>query len=527
MDGMNQNNNPYGQQNDGYQINNMNQLNPYQQQENYGMQMTYPNTPEKKKGNGVKIAVGISCALVALIGIGIGALAYYRNTPSYKINKGLHNLALEIVQTKNPLAEKIGIEDILLMMQEEGSHVETKLNVPVDVPMIGNTTVGVDTDFYKDVPGKELSADTSFSVMNWDIAHLNIYANDEVICFSVPELFLEDLYIENENVISQYNDSIWSELFSPSDMEDFSIELFPDADERISIGNLKNMSTIVEDFEDDFDVLRDGMTIGKVEAGIYRVTFPSKETDRLLKNLLENYARMYDEVDALQELKRYEKLVDSDVSLLLEIDGTNRIECIMLESPVEILDGKVSLEGELFFLGETRSIDKMQGKIAVDGFDGQSWKVLWQIQMSSDDTVYRMDMDLKWTKEEETIGKMKFIVNCDAVDDEFDITFSAKDETDNMEFVLEGSVDDIEKGESVEVDLDQVAVSVNGEELFKVTGDVSIEPLEKTIRPSAEPETAFFEMTDSDLMVILYRLDDEYGGILGSLLGQSLFDNLW
>lgn len=508
MDGINNNNNSYGQQN-----------NPYQTQDNSG----YPgNTPEKKKGSGVKIAVGIACALAVLIGIGIGVLAYYRSTPSYKINKGLQKLAMEIVQTKNPLAEKIGIEDILVMMQEEGSHVETELNVPIAVPMIGTTTIGVDVDFYKDMPGKELSADTSFSVMNWDVAHLNIYANDEVFCFSIPELFLEDLYIENENVISQYNDSIWSELFSPSNMDDFSIELFPDADEQISIRGLHNMSDIIEDFGDDFKDLKDSMVVEKTQTGVYRVIFPSQETNRLFKDLLENYAKLYDEAEALQGLKGYEKLLDSDVSLLFEIDGTNRIESIMLESPVEISDGKISFEGELFFMGGTRSIDKMQGRIAVNGAYGNSGEALWQIQTTSDDTVYRMDMDLKLTEEEETVGKMKFVVNCDASDDEFEMTFSAKDETNDMEFVLEGSADDIVKGESVELDLDQAAVSVDGEELFKVTGNISVEPLEKAIKPSAEPKTALFEMTDADLTRILDRLDDEYGGILG-----SMFNYLW
>lgn len=543
MDEMNQNNNPYGQQNDGYQANNPYQQNnayqpndpyqhdnayqsndpyyhnPYQPQDNSGVQMVQPyNPPEKRKGNGVKIAVGVACALVVLIGIGVGVLAYYRSTPSYKVNKGLQNLAKEFVQTKNPLVEKIGIADILLMMQEEGSHVETKLNVPVDVPMFGETTIGVDTDFYKDVPGKELSADTSISVMNWDFAHLNIYANDEVFCFSIPELFMEDMYIENENVVSQYNDSIFGDVY-PSDMEDFSINLFPDADESISMRDLENMSAAMEDFEDDFNALRDGMTIEKVEKGLYRVTFPVNETDRLLKHLMENSAKLYNEEEFLQELKEYKKLIASDVSLLFEIDSQNRIGSIMLESPLEILDGKVSFEGELFFLGKTRSIDMIQGKIVINGVNDRSGEVVWQVQMTSDDTVYRVDMDLKWAEEEETLGKMKFVVNCDAVNDEFEMTFSSKDDTDDMEFVLEGSVDDIVKGESVEFNLDQAAVRVDGEELLKVTGNISIEPLTKAVKPSVEPETAFFEMTNADWMVILYRLNDEYGGILESLLG--------
>ena len=475
-----------------------------------------------KKGVGVKIAVGITCTLVVLIGIGIGVLAYYRNSPSYKINKGLQNLTNEIAQTKNPLAEKVGIEDILLMMQEEGSHVETKLNVPMEVPLLGKTTVGVDTDIYHDMPGKEMSADTSFSVMNWDVAHLNIYANDEVICFSIPELFMEDMYIENENVVSQYNDSVWSGLFSPSKMEDFSINLFPDASESISMRDLKNTTTVMEDFEDDFNALRAGMTIGKVERGLYRVTFSEKATDRLLKDMFESYAIKYGAEEALQEFKVYKKLIASDVNILLEIDGSNRIESILLENPVDMLDSEASLEGEIFFLGETKSIDKIQGKIEVNGVDGQSRGVLWQIQQTSDDDKYQVDMDLKLTEEEETIRKMKCVMDCDAVDDEFYMMISMKDEVDEMEFVVEGSIDDIVQGESVGVDLEKLVVSRDGEKRLDVTGNVSIEPLTKAVNPSVEPETAFFEMTSADFLFILYRLDDEYRGILGPLLDYLL-----
>lgn len=547
MDGMNQNsNNPYGQQNDAYQVNNLNQQNnayqasdsyqqnnayqtsdpyhhnPYQPQDNSDMQMTYPyNAPENKKGNGAKIAVGIACALVALIGIGVGVLAYHRSTPSYRISKGFQNLGKEIVQTRNPLADKIGMSDILLMMQEEGSHVETKLNFSVDMPLLGKTTMGVDTDLYRDVHAKELSADTNFSMMNWDFAHLNIYANDEVFCFSMPELFLEDLYIENENVISQYNHSIFGDAY-PSDIEDFSINLFPDANESVSMRDLSNLSTALENFQDDFNALRDGMTIGKVEKGLYRVTLPAKETDRLLKNLMENSANMYGEEELLRELKTYKNLMASDVSLLLEIDGKNRIESILLESPIEMFDGEASLEGELFFLGEARSIDKIQGKITVNSVYGLSIGALWQIQQTSDDDIYRVETDLKWTEEKETIGKMKFVVNCDAVKDEFDLTFSMQDEVDALEFILESSIDDIVKGESLEIDLDKMVVSMDGEERIDVTGNVSIEPLTEAVKSSAEPKTALFEMTEADWLDILYQLDDEYGAILNSLVDYLL-----
>lgn len=519
MDGMNQNNNnPYGQQNNSYQTNDPYYHNPYQPQDNFGGQSVYPYNPQKqKKGVGVKIAIGIVCALVVLIGIGVGALAYYRSTPAYKIARGFLNLAAEIEQIKNPLSEKIGMNDILVMMQEDGSHVDTTLNLAVNVPFVGETTLGVDTDFYKDVHAKELNSETSLSVMNFEFAHLNIYANDEVFCFSLPELFMEDMYVENENVVSQYNNSVLAGA-SPLEMEDFSIELFPDENERVSMRKWRNMSTVLKDFETDLNACVEGMTMEKVEAGLYRVTFPANETDRLLKSILESYGKLYGAEEALDEWKEYRKLILSDVSILLEIGGNNRIESILLEEPVEMLDGEAGFDAELFFLGNTRSIDKMQGKITVDGADGAVRDALWQIQLTSDNDIYNMNMDLRWAEDEETLGKMKFIVACDAEDDEFDVTYSLKDKATELEVVLESNIDDYKKGESVGIDLDKAVVSMDGEELLRLSGEIEIEPIKKAIKPSAEPKTALFEMTLTEWMDILDQLDDAYGGILGSLL---------
>ena len=508
-------NNPYQQNNDPYNHN------PYQPQDNFGapsILSVQPYDPQgKKKGAGVKIAIGIGCALVVLVGIGIGALAYYRSTPEYKIRRGLLNLAQEIEQIENPLSEKIGIDDIMMMLQEDGGHVETELDFTVNVPYVGETTLGVDTDFYKDVEAKELSADTALSVMNYDFAHLNIYANDEVFCFSMPELFMENMYIENENVVSQYNDSVLA-MGSPANMEDFSIELFPDEDERVSFRNFRNTTGLLDDFESDLNACRENMTMEKVDKGLYRVTFPAKETDRLMKSILESYSKLYGAEEELDAWKEYKKLVLSDVCLLFEINGDNHIESIMLEEPLVVLDGGASFESELFFMGEKRSIDMLQGKIKADGVDGKEREVLWQLQQTIGDETYRMDMDLRAEEEAETIFKMKLTADFDARKDDFEMTYSLKDEEDDVEFALSGSIDDFDEGESVEIDLDEAALRLNGEDVLIISGEVYIEPLQSTIEPSVEPKTAFFEMSWSEWIDIIANIEDEYGGLLDSFL---------
>lgn len=501
-------NNPYGQQP---------QYNPYEQQSNpYGQQPQYNPYHPKEKKNAAKIVIAIACVCVVFIVAIVGGLIYFRSTPVYKISKGFQNIGREITQTRNPLAEKIGGDDMLRMMQEDGCHVDTSLDFSMDMPMMGTVTLGLDTDFYKDMKAKELNAETSLSMINYEFGHLNIYANDEVFCFSIPELFMEDMYIENENVVSQFNNSILAEYSEQSDAEEFSIDLFSIENKASSIRDWKSFSTAFEQTARDIDACREAMTIEKVEKGLYRVTFPKQEINRLVKNYMKEYSEIYEMTDSMSALSYYDNWVTSDLSLLFEISSKNRIESIMIEEPVKMLDSEASVSGELFFLGEDRSIDKMQGKISVDGVDGETREIICQIVQNTTEDEHQVTVDAKYSDDYDE-AKIKYVMNCDAVNDEFEMTFSMKDDIDDLEFTFKGGWDDIVKGESANLELQKLAFTMDDEELFRISGDIMIEPITDKIKPSVEAKTAFFEMSFSDWEEIIYDLDDEYGSLLDAL----------
>lgn len=518
----NQSNSPYGAQNQNNDPYGQNQIiNPYgapnQNNDPYGQQV-YPHNPTgKKKGSAAKIIIGVACAVVAVIVIGIGAMAYFRSTPKYKISKGFYNLGREISEVENPLLQKIGLGDLMTMMQEEGSHVESSLDFSTEFPFIGTATFGIDTDFYKDMQAKELNSDTSLSMMNYDFAHVNIYANEDVFCFSIPELFMEDMYIDNENVVSQFNNSILGESGYAEDVEDFSIDLFGDGEKKTALDVFRDISEVQEQFEEDLKACRDAMTIEKAGKGVYRVVFPAKETDRLIRNYVETYSSVYGMGEDLEIFTEYDKVILSDVSLLFEIDGNNRIESIVLEEPVKMLDGSASAEGELFFMGEERSIDLIQGKLSVDVEGRGTREAIGQMQLTPSKEDYQLNVDMKLVEGKETLDKIKFAVNCDAVKDRFDITYSQQNDDNDLEVVFEGSFDDIVQGESLELDLEKVEITVNGEESYRITGDITIEPLRDKVKATVKPKTAFFEMSWSDWEDIIDRIDDAYGSLLNSL----------
>ncbi len=246
------------------------------------------------------------------------------------------------------------------------------------------------------------------------------------------------------------------------------------------------------------------------------MTFPKQEINRLVKNYMKEYSEIYEMTDSMSALSYYDNWVTSDLSLLFEISSKNRIESIMIEEPVKMLDSEASVSGELFFLGEDRSIDKVQGKISVDGVDGETREIICQIVQDTTEDEHQVTVDAKYSDDYDE-AKIKYVMNCDAANDEFEMTFSMKDDIDDLEFTLKGGWDDIVKGESANFELQKLAFTMDDEELFRISGDIMIEPITDKIQPSVEAETAFFEMSFSDWEEIIYNLDDEYGSLLDAL----------
>lgn len=299
-------------------------------------------------------------------------------------------------------------------------------------------------------------------------------------------------------------------------IEDFNVELFPEDGGAVSSWTSADFYS--EEYGEQLKACRESMTIDKVEKGLYRIQFTQQDTDRLIMDMLHGYDDAYGikEIDLDEEMEDYDQFIASDVSFLFEINKDNRIESITLEHPIELLDGEASMDMELFFLGEDRSIDKIQGKIKMVSVIDEEMEAVFQIVQTMEEDEYQFDMDMKYMDygEEDYSSKMKLSMNSDASKDTFDMAFSMKEDGDTFEMVAEGGLDDIVRGESFVLDLDEFTVSMDGEELCKITGDIEVEPLKEKITPSAKAETAIFEMSYDEIGDIFYRLYAEYGSLL-------------
>ncbi len=477
--------------------------------------------PKNHKKTALIVILCVAAVLLAAI---LGGWFYHTHSAAYRIQRGFLNLVREKEELKNPLMEKLGADEIRRMLVEKGAHVNSKMNVTTDT-FLGQATIGVDTDCEIDRQEKEMAASASISVMNYELASMQMYGDEENLCFTIPELYLKDVYIENENVSRQYNRSLWSELFGETE-EDISIDLFPDAwifgDEE-GIG-----SAFLKEYASEIAECRRHMTMEKAGENLYRVSFDEMYFNELVRQVL------YDYVDfskvgregAMGILSYFDVVSGADeISFILEINKANRIESIRVEEPLSLCDGKIRVSGDIYFLGEKRSIEKMQGMLTVKNEleeERKETEIVWQMTQSLELDDYRMESDIKCNLVEngETQNmRLGCELECDGRKNSFDGKISVKDVEDDFEVVLQaaGDFSHITKGESFDLELEEMMLSAYDEELWLVRGDVAFSPLKRRIKQNVKAETPFFEMSDREWETIFERVYRDYENLLESM----------
>lgn len=472
----------------------------------------------------------ILCVAAVLLAVILGGWFTYVHSAAYKIEKGFLNLMRESEEMKNPLAEKLGADQIRQMLVEEGAHLDTKMNVTTDT-FLGQITLGVDTDCEVDRQEKEMAASTSVSVMNYELGSLELYGDEENLCFSIPELYLENVYIENENVLDQYNHSMWVDLFGKAEGDDFSIDLFPDAwlfgDEE-GVG-----SAFLKEYADEIAECRRHMTMEKAGKDLYRVSFDELYFNELVRQFLYDYVDFSKagREEVMGILSYFDVISGADkISFLLEINGANRIESIRVEEPLSLCEGRIKVSGDIYFLGEERSIEKMQGMLTVRSEQQEEKKeteIVWQTTQSLELDDYQVESDIKCgiTENGETRNvRLGCELECDGRKNSFDGELSVKDTTDDFEVVLQasGGFSHINKGESFDLELDELLLSADNEELLLIRGEAGLSPLKRRVRENVKAKTAFFELSEQEWNKIFDRVYRDYEYLL-----ESMYSMYW
>ncbi len=475
----------------------------------------YLPQPDHRKRNRVILI----CVLVAAaIAVGI-FLAAYTRSPSRRIRKGFMRLYREAEALKNPMEEKLGTKELTCMLFTEGSQTDTRLNTTFDT-FLGEITLGVDTTYAKDRRNREMSSSTSFSIMNYELGHLDVYADRENVCFSVPELFLENLYLENENVLAQYNRSMWAQdwFFGEARGDDFSIDLFSAPwffEDEEGAGK-----AFLNRYAREIESCRRHMTMEAAGQDIYRVSFDELYFNELIRQILYDYinASVLGREEAMGILSYFDVISETEkISFLLEMDGADRIACIRLEKPLSLCKGSMHLDGDIYFLGGENSLEKMQGRLFFDNKAGEEpgeYEILWQMVRSLEQGEYRMESEAKYSflkdRTKETV-KLGWDFSYDGPKNRFETRADAKMQDGEIALEASGGFSHIRKGEGFDLELEEVDLLIDGEETLKVRGDVNLSPLSRRVEEVAKPETALFALGEEEWTRIIEKIDQAYG----------------
>ena len=468
-----------------------------------GQGMGYGNIVPPQKKNHTKVWITLGVILAVVMVAGTTAAAVLLNSPKYIVAKAGASLLQEIEQVQIPADSQPDWAGVAQMLGEEGGHTKNRWNVSSDVfaEWLGQSiTLGVDMDSYLDKKTKQMSGNVALSVMNNNLLDMDIYAEQDTICFSIPALFLEDMYFSSQNIVSQYNRSLWAD-YHRLDSEDFSIDLF-------QTYSYMDREQFTQNYAEELAALSQKISLEKVEKGLYRITLPQAETEALLQAVAE--------MEDLQQEIPCQQFLQDEVKLLLELDGNKRIESIVLEEPVAILDGKDTLEGEVFFLGEKRSIDKVQGKIIVTEDGEEALRLVVQLIPTAEDTTYGMEASVKCTSNGQ-LSRIDYQREYDSDRAKFQIEATVDTQEETVAVQTEGTFEDVAAENTLHLNLEELTVSMDGKDLYKISGELLVEPLQEEVVRTVEARTDFFAMTEQDWEEIALQVINKYGTLWDAL----------
>lgn len=409
-----------------------------------------PEIEEKKRWSRKrKIAAGIfvGCIIMSIIAVFVFFRLYFTEERAFL--RAFRKLAEEMRERQELWEEATGNgpEDSL-----DQIRLTTICNLSgEELPF----TLGVDTILIRDADAREMRSETKFSVMNNQLAELEIYGEDNTLIVTLPDFFEQNFIFDAERIDLQYNESLFAEIFGVLEDCEISVNLFRDKEpiqwmkyladwqEEIDLEKLENLIDISVPEKDD----------RKYRCSQYRLTIPKDWINRLMTDCMEISGNW-----AAEKGMTVESTQDLVIVIAIE-EKTDRIVRILMEEPIALSFGnaenKIEMEagGSICFLGEGRSID---------------------------DIVVSMQAEMPFEINE----RLKAVFGYDT-EDKIEIQMSA-------EALYH------ENDTSVTADLHKLTVSVDRIGEFKLTGEAVLEPLREEIETPTGENIRLFEMTEEE-----------------------------
>ncbi len=459
----------------------------------------------------------------------------------------------------SPISTMLDWDAIVKAMEEEGGQVGINLTLPKELltdaglPEQLQGDLGLTADTTIDLKDKQWLLKLAAAVNSDNIASLSLYGDENQLALTLPEFLSKTVGLKSGSFKEQYEGSVWEQFFGELDMpEDIDMKFFPEgtdaaADTTDLLGNIKAImesamtsaenATSVETRE---DAQYPGVTF-------YDATYDTESIMTIYKDLLSELSSLMsasgvsdveDFNQTMEEaLEQSEAVLGEQFTITYWVENDQLTKMTMTlkmdESKLEetedaddLFDDMEESETEVTTATEEPSIIIMDMDYTFTdpsdlsaGFDmnmdiyeeGDEENVMHLVYgFANDTTDTNMDMkvNLKISDNEETYMDADiFTMTFDAQTGALDAKVSIPDEESGSEvgMTLSSTFENVQAGKGFTWTLNNLTVSVDGEELPILSGYVTINADYEKIETPAEV-SMLADMDTSAVMELVMEL---------------------
>ncbi len=510
----------------------------YTQQPMYANPAVPPAAP-KKKGNGLVIGLVVAIVVLVLALGGIVAFAAYNifaNSPEARLAKGISKWSATEKSKVATVSETLGWEEINNSMMHGATFKDLSLNMTF--PALDIPTIGLDVVDTCDYPNQKDFSDWTVSISNIELINLQIAADADKLYLSIPTLLENTYAIGYEEFATNFNKSVWAEMLGTSIDEE--LELNPWVREDAQSGatslefseeflaeleaKIKEMSEniIIEETGTAIEVTRNGKTV-KCD-GIY-VVVPEEDLNDIF-DLIQDELRdgKYGQdmiaqltqsgvIDVQTTWNQIVAILDArytdDFQMIFYLDNKNNI--VHMATPeVATMDNGISVGFAFDFVGDSNPTDVVEGLIKVFTEEGVNAALDFKLENKVSGSVATTEFELTATVEElgydTSEAELEFTYEWDSDKKEFEMEANMTSEGETvLEFGMEGAFEDVVKNEGFTLELGSLGLSVDGESLMKISGEMEIKQLDEEVKIPSE-SIDFLGMTQVDITSMLLEI---------------------
>ena len=459
----------------------------------------------------------------------------------------------------SPISTMLDWDAIVKAMEEEGGQVGINLTLPKELltdaglPEQLQGDLGLTADTTIDLKDKQWLLKLAAAVNSDNIASLSLYGDENQLALTLPEFLSKTVGLKSGSFKEQYEGSVWEQFFGELDMpEDIDMKFFPEgtdaaADTTDLLGNIKAImesamtsaenATSVETRE---DAQYPGVTF-------YDATYDTESIMTIYKDLLSELSSLMsasgvsdveDFNQTMEEaLEQSEAVLGEQFTITYWVENDQLTKMTMTlkmdESKLEetedaddLFDDMEESETEVTTATEEPSIMimdmdytftdpsdlsagfDMNMDIYEEGDEEDVMHLVYGFANDTTDTNMDMKVNLKISDNEETYMDADiFTMTFDAQTGALDAKVSIPDEESGSEvgMTLSSTFENVQAGKGFTWTLNNLTVSVDGEELPILSGDVTINADYEKIETPAEV-SMLADMDTSAVMELVMEL---------------------